>query len=335
MKKALTFILWILTTTDAFHIKTSQRLWHVKYLQGLHYSDGRLYYGTNDGSVVCLTRNEKGTFQQMWRSYVSKRNIRKIKSTQDHMLVSCDPIMVSGIEDVCETGRTLLCELESGNVVDSQVWHDTTVYETITEHAGEWVRCNVRGDIFVKSIKATVDTDICHRGRIPLRTGDFLSSAFVYEQKLYAISVVGEFFVMSLKDMKVQLRDNIHFKTSTSMHVLEPYKGRDRNTIFVYIGNASGEIYFIQITEEKCISHSQKKVHDAGVTQIESNSCGVFFSFDDSTIKGMEALTMQEFFSKRVEGTLYHQTDSFCLSPRGLFSICNSKDIEMTILKGS
>jgi hypothetical protein len=119
------------------------------------------------------------------------------------------------------------------------------------------------------------------------------------------------------------------------MHVLEPYKGRDRNTIFVYIGNAVGDVYFIQITEEKCISHSQKKVHDASVTQIESNSRGVFFSFDDCTIKGMEMLTMQEFFSKRIHGTLYHHTDNFCLSPRGLFNICDSKDIEMTILQGS
>lgn len=294
-----------------------------KYIQGLEFGNGHLFYGTNDGKVVCIGRHEQQSSHLIhrWSVPVASRNIRRIQTTQKYLLASCDP------EDVQATGKSVLCDLKSGQPLEAVTWTDTTVYEGMSL-SQEWMRVNARGDIYSKQCPR--DADFQWRLRIPLSSHDQIVCGTLFNDHLYLMTLSGNLWVVE-HGSKIVGRHRTKFPLATTIHVTRPL--RSDNSVFVYVGNQQGEVYFTQITDDACISYTQKRLHDCVVTQMDCNTRGLFVAFEDSTIVGMEILSFRETMRIKGNSHFYTNVDAFSLSPRGLFYISdNDTRIRMTSL---
>lgn len=297
--------------------RVSRTLKQSKYIQGLHYGDGNLYFGTNCGRVCCIERDDNAKLEEKWINTFSSRNIQKISGTDDSLLISCDS--VDG-----EMSRTVICDAKTGNVLDDMFWKDTTIYETLTDK-NEWIRVNAYGEVMVKT--ATRENDFQVKYRMPIHNMDFISTATIYKRKLYAVTMSGKLFVINIDDFDLTLWHRLHIEIPTCIHVMNHPQ---THAEFLYIGNHEGIVHFTQIVDGKMSQHTQKHVHNAVATQIDSNYQGVFVSFDDSQIVALEIMSFRELFSVRTNNPCYINIDSFCLSPRGIFYPDNiNKKIEL------
>lgn len=297
-----------------------------KYIQGLEFGNGNLFYGTDDGRIVCLAKTDSAMLLHRWSVPVTTRNIRKIQTNQKYILASCDT------ESVDATGRSVICDLKSGHILDSIKWRDTTVFEGIT-FSHEWVRVNAEGDIQSKRVHH--DEGFTCRLKLPIGCFDHAVCATLHCDRLYVMTIGGRLWVVDLEqttgEYKVINRYKTKFPLATTLHVTRPL--RSENSVFVYAGNQQGDIYFTQITEDQSISETRKTLHSSVVTQIESNSRGLFVAFQDSTIVSMEIMSFRETMRVCGDAHFYTNADSFSLSPRGLFYISdNETQIRVTTL---
>lgn len=324
------FFLWTVATIyfgDSLVIVSPFSQSPSKYIQGLHYTNGNLFYGTNEGNLCCITRNDNAKLQQKWFRPISSRNIQRIKGNDKSLLITCDSVYG-------EAGRSVVCDMDSGHVMDNHVWKDTTIFETLTD-SNEWIRVNAQGEMVTKVLHR--ETEFTLKYRIPMSSMDFVTCATIHNDRLYAITMNGKMFVVNLERLEIETWHAIHLQLPTCIHVVSPHgTNGPTNSVFVYVANQSGTVYFTQITEGHTMSHTMKQVHHAVATQIDSNHQGVFISFGDSHIVGLEMLSFRQLYSIKTENPCYTNVDSFCLSPRGLFFIDNRKnEIRMeTIAKG-
>jgi len=283
------------------------------YIQGLCFRNANLYYGTNYGEVVCLKRDEKANLIEKWVLPVSKRNIRQIKATSSHLLVRCDAV------DMSETGRSVLYSLEDLMVNGIKRWNDNTVYEGITED-NQWIRCNARGEIVSRFVDK--EEGFVVRKELKLGTFDHVSCATIYYHRLYIMTFQGYLWVINIQKEKyvVEGRHQLNFPLSTVIHVSEPSKP-EFNSVFVYIGNQEGEMYFTQLFEKRCVGHMRDRINEGVITQILTNGRGVFVAFDDATIMLIEPLKFVELFRIKGQSHYYTHMDSMTLTPRALFYI--------------
>lgn len=299
-----------------------------KYIQGLEFGNGHLFYGTNDGNLVCLGRTDNSKLLYRWTMPIATRNIRKIQTNQKYILASCDT------ETVDATGRSVLCDIKSGHVLDSMRWRDTTVFEGIT-FSHEWIRVNAEGCISSKFVHR--DQAFSCRLRLPLGHHDYIVCGTLHCDRLYLMTLSGNLWIVDMEqqqghgEFKIVDRYKTKFQLATTIHVTRPL--RSDNSVFVYVGNQEGEVYFTQITDRQAISETRKKLHSSVITQMESNMKGIFVAFQDSTIVSMEIMSFRETMRVSGDAHFYTNTDSFSLSPRGLFYISdNETRIRMTSL---
>lgn len=313
---------------ESFHVIASKTalktLQQTKYIQGLHYAQGNLFYGTDTGKVCCISRDNQAKLEQKWTRKISSRNVQRISGNDESLLISCD-------SECGEVGRTVVCDLEEGNVVDCAIWGDTTAYETLTEK-NEWIRVNVYGHIMSKVLHR--DEAFSVKYRIPIHNMDFISAATIHKKKLYAVTMSGKLFIINLDKFDIMSWHSLHFDIPTCIHVVSH---SNSNVEFLFVGNRNGMIHFAQMNEGKVTSHTQKQIRDPGsdaiVTQIGSNHHGVFISFDDSNIVGIEMLSFRELLSVNTNTPSYTNIDAFCLSPLGLFYADNEhKQIRLEII---
>lgn len=287
-----------------------------KYIQGIEFGNGNLFYGTNDGKIVCVGRDE-AKLRHRWSVPITSRSIHRIQTTHKYLLASCDTVRRN------ETGRSVLCDIQTGSVLDVVSWADTTMFEAVT-FGNEWIRVNMRGDILGKAFPR--DGPFSLKLRLPLGSSDYVLCGTMYKEKLYLMTMNGNLWVVNIEPgvpCEVLNRYATRFQFATTIHVTEPL--RSENSAFVYVGNQDGDVYFTQLTEGECVSHTQRRLHPSVVTQIESNSCGLFIAFQDSTIVAMEIISFREVMRVHGNAHFYPNVDAFSLSPRGIFYISDNE----------
>lgn len=314
----LVILLFVINMSHIDHVVSfmtpslSKALMKPKYLQGLFYGQGNLFFGTSTGRICCISRDDNAKLTNKWIQHISTRNIRKISGNDDLLVVTCDS--ENGL-----TTPTVVCDQETGDIIDHTSWTDTTVFETITDKY-EWIRVNAVGDVMVKILNWEDDFKIKYR--LPMSSMDFVSAVTLHKKKLYVVTMSGKVIVLNLDKYEISLWHNLHFDIPTCIHVVSH---ANSDAEFLYVGNRVGMVHFTQIVDNKMTSHTQKQLHTAVVTQIDSNYQGVFISFDDSKIVGIETMSFRELYSVNTNTSLYTNIDSFCLSPRGLIFVDSSK----------
>jgi hypothetical protein len=312
MTRIFFLILQFVSTLSLYVIRPSQP---IKYIQGLHFNQGHLYYGTNNGYVISVTRQDD-TVITKWHNKLSNRNIRSINSFNKQLVINCDATHPD------ETSRTFICS-KDGDVMDSTSWEDTTIVEGIYESM--WVRCNTKGYVSSKTI---MDENIFPiRLEIPLCENDYLTCGVVQKNMLYTMSLNGFFTIIDLRTFTIVWEQHTQYRLSTCINVHEPF-GHD--TKFIYIGNQKGEVYFLQFkeNENKKISSTVKKLYDNIVTNIYIHPTGPIFYFKDATIKGFQFVSFDSFLDMKLDDN-YSFQNTFTISNHGLFSIKNKNEIQL------
>ena len=299
----------ILITIDSLYvIKPTQP---IKYIQGLHFNSGHLYYGTNNGYVVSVTRKDNDVVTK-WYQKISTRNIKSIDSFDKQLLIDCDATNYE------ETSRTFICS-DEGDVIDSCSWKDTTIVQGISQK--NWVRCNTKG--FIESKDIFNENIFKHRYKIPLLGEDYLTCGVVKNDMLYTMSIDGQFTIVDTQTFKIVWRQFTRFKLSTCINTYEPL---GQNSSFTYIGNRKGEIYFIQLTDGNKISSTMKQLHNVPMTNIYiMNGHGPLCYFIDSTIQGLKFISFESFINMKLDEN--NSPNSFALSSQGIFTIKNQNEI--------
>lgn len=299
------------------YIRINPSLPSIKYIQGIHYNSGSLYLGTNDGYMACVTKNDDYKLYRKWISPVSRRNIRKISSSLNYLLVECDATNVE------ETGKTVLCSIEDGTVLDQQSWRDTTILEKMVNNK-EWIRCAYDGTIVSKIFNH--DDDFKVRCRLPLLSSDYITAATIYEDCMYMITLNGYLWVLDVNSFKIINRYQLNFYLASSIEVVKIYP--ESSSVFIYIGNQEGSIQFLNIKDGKIISQTNKHVMDGVVTKILSNKKDVFVGFQSSEIFQFDIISFDEITRMKTNHEFYSNVDSISLSSNGLFTISdNEKEI--------
>lgn len=310
-------LLYISVVADAFAVVKPMQTSTTKYIQGLHYTNGHLFYGTNEGQLYSIRKDDKTKLHQKWFQKISSRNIQRIRSNGKLLLITCDS--VGG-----EAGSSVVCDVTSSRILERKLWKDTTVYETLTDN-NEWIRVNARGHVESKQALDVAPFSLHYR--IPMSSMDFLTCATIHKNRLYATTMQGKLVVVDLIRKTIVTWHSIHMDLSTCIHVASPPASSDAsNSVFVYIANQQGYVYFTQITGGIVTSHTMKSVHSSFATQIDSNQQGVFVSFGDSHIVSLEMMSFREQYSVKTGNPSFTNIDSFCLSPRGLFYVDNKKN---------
>lgn len=294
--------------------------YNVKYIQGLHYNNGDLFYGTNTGHIVSVTRKDDGVVTK-WFNKLSNRNIKSIESFNKKLLVDCDATHIE------ETSRTFICSEEDGNVMDSCSWKDTTVVQGLYDSI--WLRCNTMG--MVESKHIFTENTFINRCQLKLKEGDYLTCGIVKKNRLYTMSLNGQLTIIDTDTFKVIWKQNTDFKLSTCINIYEKF---GNNSSFIYIGNQIGEIFFIQLTDDNKISSTRKILNTVAITNIHMHPHGPVFSFADATIQGLKFLSFDSFLemnlgnhNRKGEDIPYMYQNYFTLSKQGLFTVQNQKDI--------
>lgn len=296
--------------TEAFSVRNPMGSIPTKYIQGIHYSNGDLFFGTDNGNICCLSRNSNADLSRKWVQTVSTRNVQRIDGNRDNLLITCD-------SERGEAGRSVICDIQSGKHVDTHIWQDTTVYETLTDD-NEWMRLNSYGELMTKVLHR--DNEFTVKYRIPISSLDFVSCAKIHKKRLYAVTLSGKLCVIHLEKLEIETWQKLNIVIPTCIHVANP---SNSDALFMFIANLEGSVHFSQMINGKITSYTEKHVHNSVATQIGSNYQGVYISFEDSYIAGFEILSFREMFSFKTHNPSYKNVDSFCLSPRGLFYVDN------------
>jgi outer membrane protein assembly factor BamB len=282
----------------------------IKYIQGLHFKNGNLYYGSNNGYITSVARKNSDVVTK-WYKKISNRNIKSIDSFDDkHLLIDCDATHFE------ETSRTFICSEEDGNIIDSCSWKDTTIVQGI--YKTNWLRCNVNGSIECKDILN--DNQFKMVCKVPIIDGDYISCGVVKYDMLYTMSLNGKLTIIDIESFKIIWTQNTKFKLSTCINVNDSF---GRNTSFIYIGNQKGEIYFLQLTDNKIISTNTNTLHNIPMLHIYMHPLGPICYFMDSTLQGLKFISFELFLHMQLQ----KNNNQFALSKQGLFTIQNENEI--------
>jgi len=313
MSKIVSAVLLLCINVSAL-IRIDPLMPSIKYIQGVHYNAGSLYFGTNRGEIVCVRKDDTYNLYRKWMNVVTKRGIRKIKSTSKYVLVDCDA------NSFDETGRTVLCSIDDGKIVDQQIWRDSTVFEHIVKE-NEWVRCSYDGTVVSKMLNQ--EDEFVMKCRIPLMTSDYVTTSVIYDGKMYLVTLNGFLWIIDMNDFKIINRYQLNFYMASSMTVDRLHS--TSSSVFIYIGNQKGNIYFINMKDDTIICHTEKVIHNGVVTHILSNRKDVFVAYHDKEIFQFDMLSFDPIHRMKMNTESYANIDSLSLSPRGLFFISDNE----------
>ncbi len=283
----------------------------IKYIQGIHFKNGHLYYGSNNGYITSITRKDSDVTTE-WYKKISNRNVKSIDSFNDeHLLIDCDATCFE------ETSRTFICSSKDGSILDSCSWKDTSIIQGI--YKSTWIRCNVKGMVECKDI---LNEDkfkmVCN---IRLMNSDYLTCGVVRNNMLYTMSLNGKLTIIDIESFKIIWTQNTKFKLSTCINVNDSF---GRNTNFIYIGNQKGEIYFLQLTDNNIISTTTNTLHNIPMLNIDMHPLGPICYFTDSTLQGLKFVSFELFVHMQLQK---NNNNQFAISKQGLFTIQNENEI--------
>jgi hypothetical protein len=295
-----------------------------KYLQGLYFSDNKLVYGTNNGYLSCLFKNDDGILSEKWSVQHNKRNIKKISCQDDKLIIQCDA------ENYDTTGMTNILDIKNGQLLYQFEWTDTSIFEYITED-NQFIRCNPKGYIYIYCLDTLKNRNIL----FSLPKNDFIISATYHKKYIYMTSFNGIFYIVDVKESKMISKINLNNILITTMNI-HIYQNNE-NSLFLYTGDMNGVLSFYHIVDQKKIlsshnqkkilSHSQTKYNDCPMTSIQMSVKGPIMSFTDSRIIGVQYLTFAPFLNISMNTNFYINIHSIYVSSLLLFTLTHDNNI--------
>jgi hypothetical protein len=306
------------STVEAFARQLPLHTTKPKYMQGMVFSDGALFYGTNRGEVAkispSLTRH--GEIIDEWCVKISSRTIKSIDEFSDSSLfVTSDTVNVND-----ETSRTYVIDKTSGQVLQSMSWNDTTLAQYVYKNT--WYRCNVMGDMYFQSstFPFKVKRSFC------LPSDGTLQCGFFLHDKFFTLSLGGTLDMYNIHTFEHLVRHETSFSCPTALFVQKPAHLTD--TYFVYAGDVHGKLYFGQMNQKILTQHAVRNVVTPGrgaITHISGNSRGPVLSFSDSSLVAVESMSYQIYFDVLTKSFL--SQERVCSSHANTFFIMNENTL--------
>jgi len=294
-----------------------------KYLQGIYFNQGNLYYGTNNGFVHCVTKNhdESNNYVDLWKRKLGKRNIKKInEGNHDHLIIESDS------HNEKYYGHSFIVDKKNGNCIWKKDWEDSTIYECITND-DHYCRFNKKGEIFIFSINKKSQNEM--KRKIRIAKIEHIVSIKYYENEFYIITNKGRLLIVT-RNFHIKKIHEFNMPFVTCMTI---FRNHNNDSLYVYLGDVNGNLNIFKITHDKIISSQHYNMDmDSVMTNIFINFKTIFTCYGNGIILGHDKKTLLPVFNVTNENNFYSDIHHIYTSTVNIF-ICEHNYIKLyTIL---
>lgn len=318
------FIIFFLTFLQNIYSWKLYPFIKYKYLQGIYFNQGNLYYGTNNGFVHCVTKNDdekSPNYVDLWKTQLGKRNIKKINNgNHNHLIIESDS------HDGKYNGHSYIVNKQNGHCIWKKDWSDSTIYECITDD-NCYCRFNKKGEIFTFPIEKKSQNAI--KKKIRIAKTEYIVSIHYYENEFYIMTNKGRLLIIT-RNFNIK---KIHELNVTFVSCMTLLKNHNNQSLYVYLGDVNGHLNIFQITNDKIISsqHYNMNVHSV-LTNIYLNFKTIFTCYANGIILGHDKKNFMPVFNITNENNFYSDIHSIYTSTVNIF-ICENNYIKLyTIL---
>jgi hypothetical protein len=209
-------------------------------------------------------------------------------------------------------------------IVKKYEWTSMTLYNDITEEY-KHIRSDYHGKLYLDNIEeCNVETKFSYP-EYPF-SNDMLVCMDYKDAFLYTISMSGQFTIINTSDNKIYFNtklNNCHLATCICV------RNYGLRSIFIYIGDASGNIHFYQYIDKECITNNVYKISHITITEIKFNDYGLFVSLANGDIIGLEIMTFTSFMHIKTYQEYFKDIDNFVLKNNMLLTYNQNKGIQL------
>lgn len=276
----------------------------IKYYQGIYLDDKfKLYLGTNRGDVHCFLKNKE--VEHVWSRNLYHQMPKQIRGCSEYLMVYTEPLIID------KTGNTYIIHKNSTNILRRYEWNTNTLMNEMTDNY-IYIRCDYHGNIFTQHIETG------HIKEYSLNiTDDIILSMIYHDMHLYAITMNKYLIVFNMDENEIYLKDHLEKCNIGTSICIRNFGSR---SLFVYIGDISGNIHFYQYENTTRIFEKTKWVSSHPIIDIKYNEYSLIIGNTKGEILGIESLTFSLFMKIPVQYNFYKDTDNFFLRENVIFT---------------